>query len=304
MVAVTASFVAVVMLVVAAFVALRPDPAPLVEGPGPGLTSTQGGSPTPESSATPTPTQTATPTPSATTPRPPRVTHTEVPIPSQKPPEVELPPPPPPAPPGPPPSAEPTSCTQWDPEGDASPEVVRAALAEAGARQNWREGVSLPNGWPGGPYPPITIPAALMNAIAFTESSWRSTVIACDGGIGLMQVMPDTAPWMNQRFRRSDDVTTVDGNAAIGAMYLQWLTMYFGLYYFGSFDHDTVAPLRDGGGDIRLGDVVIAAYNVGYGAVEHRHGTDDPDDDTLSIPNQWYVDRVKNYRASCPCDRL
>jgi soluble lytic murein transglycosylase-like protein len=214
-----------------------------------------------------------------------------VPIPSQKPPPEELPPPPP---------APVPSCTdyqEWDPDNDAPGEIVRAELAQAGARLNWRPGVSTPFGWPGGPYPEITVPADLMDAVAFTESSWRSTVIACDGGIGLMQVMPNTATWMNQRFGRSDDVDTVDGNAALGAMYLQWLTMYFGLYYFGSFDLDAVAPVGAAGAPLRLGDVVIAAYNVGYGSVENS-------DDTLSIPNQWYVERVKDYVASCPCDSL
>ena len=51
-----------------------------------------------------------------------------------------------------------------------------------------------------------------------------------------------------------------------------------------------------------LRDVVIAAYNVGYGGVENTHGTPSAADDTLEIPNQWYVDRVNGYRASCPCD--
>jgi hypothetical protein len=296
-VAVTASFVAVLVLAVVAFVVLRPDPEPAAESPIPGATSSQPGTPTPTTSATPSVTPTPTPTP---TPTRPRVTRTQVPIPTQKPPPAELPPPPPP----PAPATSGPNCPQWNEEADAPPEVVRPTLAEAGARQNWRDGVTQPKGWPGGPYPSITVPTDLMNAIAFTESSWRSTVIACDKGIGLMQIMPDTAPWMNQRFKRSYDVNTVDGNAALGAMYLQWLTMYFGLYYFGSFDLDAVAPIREGGGDIRLGDVVIAAYNVGYGAVEHLHGTPTADDDTLSIPNPDYLSKVKQYLASCPCDDL
>lgn len=293
--AVGSSAVALLVLVVAAFLALRPDPTPAAAEPGATLTlaPTVGATPTgsPTTSPTPTPTPTVTPTP--------RVTRTQVPIPTQHPTEP-APPPPPPAPPGPPPS-DPPSCTQWDPDGDAPRAVVRAALSEAGARNYW-SGVSKPNGWPvESPYPPaISVPANLMYAVAWTESDWRSTVIACDGGIGLMQVMPNTAPWMNQRFNRSYSVSTVDGNASIGAMYLEWLTMYFGLYYFGSFDLDAVAPLRDGGGDIKLGDVVIAAYNVGYAAVENLHGTTDSADDTLSIPNQWYVDRVRRFQSSKP----
>ena len=80
--------------------------------------------------------------------------------------------------------------------------------------------------------------------------------------------------------------------------------MYFGLYYFGSFNLDAVEAVGDGGAPMRLGDVVIAAYNVGHEQVENLHGTADGSDDTLSIPNQWYVDRVNGYRANCPCDAL
>ena len=32
------------------------------------------------------------------------------------------------------------------------------------------------------------MPAQLMKAIAYQESTWRSTVISCDGGVGLMQI--------------------------------------------------------------------------------------------------------------------
>ena len=57
-----------------------------------------------------------------------------------------------------------------------------------------------------------------------------------------------------------------------------------------------------GGAQVVLRDVVIAAYNVGYGEVENDHGTANPADDTIEIPNMWYVDRVNDYRANCPCD--
>jgi hypothetical protein len=292
-VAIAASFLAVVVLSGVAFALLRPDSAPALVDAGATTAIPSGPTATPSATGTPV---SATPT----VPPTPRVTRTQVPIPTERPSEP-APPPPPPAPPGPPPSTPPSSCTQWNPAGDAPREVVRVALAEAGARQYW-VGVSKPKGWPAeSPYPPvITIPANLMYAVAWTESDWRSTVIACDGGIGLMQVMPDTAPWMNQRFNRSYSVSTVDGNAAIGAMYLEWLTMYFGLYYFGAFDLETVAPLGPGGANVKLGDVVIAAYNVGYAAVENLNGTPESADDTLSIPNQWYVDRVRRFQQQRP----
>jgi hypothetical protein len=43
---------------------------------------------------------------------------------------------------------------------------------------------------------------------------------------------------------------------------------------------------------------------VGPAALEDDHGTADGSDDTLSIPNQWYVNRVLGYVANCPCDDL
>jgi hypothetical protein len=93
----------------------------------------------------------------------------------------------------------------------------------------------------------------------------------------------------------------VAGNAAYGANYLEWLIMYFGLYYFGDFDLNAVAAKGDGGTNIRLLDVVLAAYNVGHDAVENTHGTADSKDDTLHIPNTGYVNRVLGYITNCPC---
>jgi soluble lytic murein transglycosylase-like protein len=293
--AVVAAFLAVVLLGAAGYILLRPSKQPETIGPGPAVTSTDPASPSATASATPSATPSRTPTrTSAKSSKP------KIPRPTQRPPANQLPPPPP-------PTTTAAGCTpKEDTAHNASAADVRAALADAGARANWRSGVTVPTGWPAGtPYPPdISVPAKLMNAVAFTESSWRSTVIACDGGIGLMQIMPGTAPWMNQRFNRSDDVNTMQGNANIGAMYLQWLTMYFGLYYFGSFDLSDTEAIGPGGTDLMLQDVVIAAYNVGYGGVEHLNGTSDPSDDYLSIPNPSYVSKVHQYLASCPCDSM
>jgi hypothetical protein len=38
--------------------------------------------------------------------------------------------------------------------------------------------------------------------------------------------------------------------------------------------------------------------------VENLNDPNDDTDDTISIPNQWYVDRVNGYIASCPCSSL
>jgi len=99
---------------------------------------------------------------------------------------------------------------------------------------------------------------------------------------------------MNQRFGTSHDVHTLAGNTALGAEYLQWLIMYFGLYYFGTFDLDATADVGAGGKTMRLRDVVIAAYNVGPGGVENP-------DETLGIPNQRYVNNVVALMSNCEC---
>ena len=252
--------------------------------------------------ATPTPTPTVAPTtePPAPTPSPtppPAPTTTRAPVvvavPTQRPPEAELPPPPPPEIPDTP------DCVQH-PGPDAAPAEVAAALTSAGAVQYWK-GVVPPEGLKG-PLPVITVPANVMKAVAWAESAWQSTVIACDHGIGLMQVMPGTVDYINLRFEPDyGDVHTVAGNAAYGANYLEWLIMYFGLYYFGTFDLSAVAPKGDGGTNIKLLDVVLAAYNVGHDAVENTHGTADSKDDTLHIPNTGYVSRVLGYINNCPC---
>jgi len=119
-----------------------------------------------------------------------------------------------------------------------------------------------------------------------TESSWRSNVIACDGGIGLMQVMPDTVTQINNRFGTKWDVNTLQGNAHLGGNYLAWTVKYLGDLYFGGSYDLTNQPLMDG---------VIAAYNYGAGAI-------DPTKGAAGIPNPGYVNQVKQYMASCPCD--
>ena len=95
---------------------------------------------------------------------------------------------------------------------------------------------------------------------------------------------------------------TLNGNAQLGATYIEWLTMYFGLYYFGSYDlMNATAPIQTGGGTLSLLDVVIAAYNVGPAAVENDNGTpNDGSDDTLSIPNTSYVNMVHTAYANQP----
>jgi hypothetical protein len=249
-------------------------------------------SPTPTLSPTPSPT--LSPTPSAVPSggaSPARSTPKRIPTPTKKP-NIALPPPPN-SPQVPPPTNAPSGASCPSYAGPKAPmSDVKAALTKAAGTPYWR-GASKPEGY-SGDGSEITVPLALMKAIAWQESGWQSTIVACDGGIGTMQVMPGTASWMNQRFGTSHDVHTLAGNTALGAEYLQWLIMYFGLYYFGTFDLNATASVGAGDAQMRLRDVVIAAYNVGPGALENADGT-------LSIPNQRYVNNVVALMSTCEC---
>jgi hypothetical protein len=156
---------------------------------------------------------------------------------------------------------------------------VRDALVAAAGQRFW-------------PDDPITVPAPLMKAVAWQESGWQSTIIACDGGIGTMQIMPDTASWMNTRFGTSYDVDTLAGNTRIGAAYLEWLVKYFGdVWFAGSYDLDPGhCPEVD---SPCLLNAVIASYNYGFGAVDQP--------DQIVIPNPQYVANVRALMTECSC---
>lgn len=201
------------------------------------------------------------------------------PAPTRRPAEPAGPPPPPPAPQ--PPSEPPDQdapCPWYDGPGASQAEVRDALVAAAGQRF-----------WPDDP---ITVPAPLMKAVAWQESGWQSTIIACDGGIGTMQIMPDTASWMNTRFGTSYDVDTLAGNTRIGAAYLEWLVKYFGdVWFAGSYDLDPAhCPEVD---SPCLLNAVIASYNYGFGAVDQP--------DQIVIPNPQYVANVRALMTECSC---
>lgn len=92
------------------------------------------------------------------------------------------------------------------------------------------------------------LPANLLLAIAWQESGWYQHVIARDGGIGVMQLMPYTTMALNAGTHiRRDPYHLVD-NIYLGATYLSWLWHSF----HGNLDE------------------VISGYNEGGWAVVHR----------------------------------
>jgi hypothetical protein len=273
--------VLVVAIVVVAFVVAAPDRARVDAAWRPAVVSqpslgSSGASP----SATPKVPVSASRGTSSHPPSPKPTPHTPTPTPTRK--KTTTLPPPQPKP------SPVTGCTKPFYVGTNAPmSSVRSALATAASTQVWT--VSH-----------ITLPNELINAVAWQESGWQSAIRACDGGIGTMQVMPDTATMMNNRFDAHWDVTTLAGNTMIGSAYLQWLVKYFGDAYFdGNYTLDATACASDDP-DVPdyetpcLLNAVIAAYNFGAGAVGQ---------DTIVIPNPNYVSDVRALMVACPCDQ-
>jgi soluble lytic murein transglycosylase-like protein len=92
------------------------------------------------------------------------------------------------------------------------------------------------------------LPANLLLAIAWQESGWRQHIIARDGGIGIMQLMPYTAMGLNAQTRIHFDPYKLADNIALGAIYLH--SLWRGLH-----------------GNLTS---IISAYNEGGWNVVHR----------------------------------
>jgi len=92
------------------------------------------------------------------------------------------------------------------------------------------------------------LPANLLLAIAWEESGWTQHVIAWDGGIGVMQLMPLTAMGLNNQTGIRRDPYLLWDNILLGTTYLRSLWNGF---------HGNLADL-------------ISGYNEGGWAVIHR----------------------------------
>ncbi len=162
---------------------------------------------------------------------------------------------------------------------------AKAALRTAAARIYWRTEA-----------PKLKLNLTLVRSVAWQESGWQSAIRNCDGGFGLMQVMPDTLDHMNQRFGLAYDATGDHrDNALAGANYLAWLTKYFGDNYFkGSYD---LSPSKcRSHSSWCLLNVVVSGYNAGYGTVDEAARK-------KKLPNPEYVDSVRSLMADCPCSK-
>lgn len=92
------------------------------------------------------------------------------------------------------------------------------------------------------------LPANLLMAIAWQESGWNQHVIAHDGGIGTMQIMPYTAQSLNKQVNGHYDPYKLRDNIELGAIYLHSL--------WQGFHGDQTK--------------IISAYNQGGWSVTHQ----------------------------------
>jgi hypothetical protein len=160
---------------------------------------------------------------------------------------------------------------------DATRPQIRNMLTAAARKQYW----TTTKG--------ITAPVALVKAIAWQKTRWQSSIVSCDGStIGVMQVSPKTAGWLNERFTVSYDVHTLSGNAALGAEYIQWLIKHYGDSAFASSAHPYDVLHNNG-----MLDMVIGAYSAGTTAIDARG--------VAGIPNPDFVAQVKQLMTDCPC---
>jgi soluble lytic murein transglycosylase-like protein len=102
-----------------------------------------------------------------------------------------------------------------------------------------------------------------------------------------MQIMPDTATWMNDRFGTTYKIDTPADNVMLGGQYLAWLISYWGTE-LEAFNADGTFNLNDP----NLLNGVISSYNWGTGGVDPAKGK-------AGIPNGRYVDNVKALMVSC-----
>jgi soluble lytic murein transglycosylase-like protein len=186
----------------------------------------------------------------------------------------------------------PTKDPNWDQAPDCatypgkkvSRTKIKSALQAAAKKQYWRTEA-----------PSLRVTYPLVKAIAWQESGWQQNIRNCDGGLGVMQAMPDTVDHMNQRFGLAYDPSDYRDNADLGANYLAWMTKYYGDAYFkGNYSLSTGKCKSHS--SMCLLNMVIAGYNAGYGSVEDLYKS-------KKLPNPGYVDSVRSLMNDCYCDR-
>ncbi|WP_067704274.1 transglycosylase SLT domain-containing protein [Actinoplanes awajinensis] len=162
---------------------------------------------------------------------------------------------------------------------------AKAALNAAAAKVYWPINA-----------PKLKVPAELVRVVAWHESGWVSNIQNCDGGYGLMQVMPDTEEFINGRFTKSYDAGDYRQNAILGANYLAWLTKYFGENFFKDDYSLSTSKCKTDASPCLL-NMVIDGYNMGAGSTETAFK------DGKKLSNPEYVALIRANMRDCDCDR-
>jgi soluble lytic murein transglycosylase-like protein len=175
------------------------------------------------------------------------------------------------------------ACAHYDKTKKASKAKVKSALKSASARVYWRTEA-----------PQLKLNYPLVKAVAWQESGWQSNIHNCDGGTGVMQVMPGTVDQINGRFGLTYDPTVLADNAFVGSNYLAWLTKWAGDRYFKNSYNLSSSKCKSVSSWCLL-NVVISGYNAGQGGLEGAEASR-----TLSNPE--YVAAVRALMKRCQCD--
>lgn len=109
------------------------------------------------------------------------------------------------------------------------------------------------------------LPHSLVLAIAWQESGWTQHVIAWDGGIGTMQIMPYTAVWLNNYFGTHYDAYRLNDNIELGTRYLRLLWNSFG----GDLPR-IISAYNEGEHNVRTRGIFNWRYVTSVSALIHR----------------------------------
>jgi hypothetical protein len=177
------------------------------------------------------------------------------------------------------------ACAHYDKTKPVSKTKVKTALKSAATRVYWRTEA-----------PDLRINYPLIKAIAWQESGWQSNIHNCDGGAGVMQVMPATVDMINGRFGLSYDSAKFTDNVLVGGNYLAWMTKWVGDTYFKSAGYNLSSSKCKSATSWCLLNVVISGYNAGQGGIEAAA-------ESKTLPNPEYVAAVRALMKRCQCDQ-
>ena len=85
----------------------------------------------------------------------------------------------------------------------------------------------------------------VIEALIFTESSFREKAISPKGAMGLMQLMPDTIDWLYSKGYEIDDPFDPESNISLGVYYFEYLLKKFNYDYKAAIISYNTGPYAD-----------------------------------------------------------